>query len=38
MVKVSAEGCSASCGSGAYFEPVLVDRRGSCSLLRPEEK
>ncbi|MGE5640849.1 MAG: hypothetical protein ACM30H_12220 [Clostridia bacterium] len=38
MVKVSAEGCSASCGSGAYFEPVLVDRRGGCALLRPEEK
>ena len=38
MVMVSAENCTAACGSAAYFEPVLVDRRGSCVLLRPEER
>lgn len=38
MVKISAENCSAACASGAYFEPMLVDRRGSCMLLRPEER
>ena len=34
-VRVTAEGCSALCGSQGYLEPVLVDRRGSCQLLRP---
>jgi hypothetical protein len=37
-VKVEAQGCSAACGSGAYLEPMLVDRRGNCQLLRPEGK
>jgi hypothetical protein len=36
MVKVAAEGCGEHCGSQAYLEPVLVERRGSCRLLRPE--
>ena len=34
-VRVSAENCSSYCGSQAYFEPLLVDRRGRCELLRP---
>jgi hypothetical protein len=37
-VKVAAEGCSKLCGSEAYLEPLLVDRRGHCRLLRPEAK
>ena len=35
-IRVSAENCAEVCGSQAYFEPVLVDRRGACRLLRPE--
>jgi len=38
QVKVSAEGCAQYCGSEAYLEPLLVDRRGNCRLLRPEAK
>ena len=37
-VKVAAEGCARLCGSEAYLEPLLVDRRGRCRLLRPEAK
>ena len=37
-VKVAAEGCAQLCGSDAYLEPLLVDRRGHCRLLRPEAK
>ncbi|MBV8033380.1 MAG: hypothetical protein JO035_17850 [Betaproteobacteria bacterium] len=37
-VKVSAENCASACGSGAYLEPMLVDRRGGCTLLRPRER
>jgi hypothetical protein len=37
-VRVVAEGCSATCGSQGYLEPVLVDRRGSCQLLRPQAR
>ncbi len=37
-VKVSAENCAAQCGSEAYLEPLLVDRRGNCRLLRPEAR
>jgi hypothetical protein len=37
-VKVAAESCAAACGSQAYFEPLLVDRRGNCRLLRPEAR
>jgi len=32
-VRVSAEDCAAFCGSQAWFEPVLVDRRGECRLM-----
>lgn len=35
VVRVAAEGCAASCGSQAYLEPMLIDRRGACQLLRP---
>jgi hypothetical protein len=37
-VKVAAEGCAQLCGSAAYLESLLVDRRGHCRLLRPEAK
>ena len=37
-VKVSAENCAAQCGSEAYLESLLVDRRGNCRLLRPEAR
>jgi hypothetical protein len=36
FVRVTAEGCSEACGSQAYLEPVLVDRRGNCQLLRQQ--
>jgi hypothetical protein len=36
FVKVSAENCAAQCGSEAYLEQLLVDKRGHCRLLRPE--
>ena len=35
FVRVAAENCSALCGSQAYLEPVLIDRRGACRLLHP---
>jgi hypothetical protein len=38
QVKVAAEGCSQLCGSAAYLEPLLVDRRGHCRLMRPDAK
>jgi hypothetical protein len=37
-VRVVAEDCAAMCGSQAYLEPVLVDRRGNCQLLRPQSR
>jgi hypothetical protein len=37
-VRVSAENCAEFCGSQAYFEPVLVDRREGCQLLRPQSR
>ena len=37
-VKVAAEGCTQVCGSEAYLEPLLVDKRGNCRLLRAEVK
>jgi hypothetical protein len=37
-VRVSAENCSERCGSQAYLEPLLIDRRGNCRLLRPESR
>lgn len=38
FVRVAAEDCTAHCGSQAYLEPVLVDRRGGCTLLRPQAR
>jgi hypothetical protein len=37
-VRVAAENCNELCGSQAYLEPLLVDRRGACRLLRPETR
>jgi len=37
-VRVTAEDCAAMCGSQGYLEPVLVDRRGHCQLLRPQTR
>ena len=34
FVVLSAESCAAQCGPEAYLEPLLVDRRGNCELLR----
>jgi hypothetical protein len=31
---LSADGCTAQCGPEAYLEPLLIDRRGNCELLR----
>ena len=38
FVRVTAENCAAMCGPQAYLEPMLVDRRGNCQLLRPQSK
>jgi hypothetical protein len=38
FVRVTAEDCAAMCGPQAYLEPLLVDRRGNCQLLRPQTK
>ena len=35
FVAIAAENCAQACGSEAYLEPMLVDRRGNCQLLRP---
>jgi hypothetical protein len=37
-VRVTAEDCAAMCGSQGYLEPMLIDRRGSCELLRPASR
>lgn len=34
FVVVSAEDCAAQCAAEAHIEPLLVDRRGNCELLR----
>ena len=34
FVMLSAEGCNSQCGAEAYLEPLLIDRRGTCELLR----
>jgi hypothetical protein len=36
FLMVRAEGCAQRCGSQAFLEPLLVDRRGQCRLLHPE--
>ncbi|HUQ26873.1 MAG TPA: hypothetical protein VM140_14510 [Burkholderiales bacterium] len=37
-VRVAAENCAELCGSQAFLEPLLVDKRGACRLLRPETR
>jgi hypothetical protein len=37
-VRVTAEDCAAMCGSQGYLEPMLLDRRGNCQLLRPAQR
>lgn len=37
-VKVAAENCAQQCGPDGALEPILVDRRGNCRLLRPEAR
>jgi len=34
LVVVSADECAAHCAAEAHIEPLLVDRRGNCELLR----
>jgi hypothetical protein len=38
FVRITAEDCAAMCGSQAYLEPLFVDRRGACQLIRPAQK
>ncbi len=38
QVMVTAQNCAQLCGSEAYLEPMLIDRRGHCRLLRPEAR
>ena len=35
FVTIGAESCVQLCGSEAYLEPMLIDPRGNCQLLRP---
>lgn len=37
-VRVAAENCAELCGSQAYLEPLLIDKRGACRLMRPETR
>ena len=37
-VWLSSTDCAEQCGSQAYLEPMVIDRRGYCRLLRPEAK
>jgi hypothetical protein len=36
FIWLAAGNCADQCGSQAYLEPVVIDRRGYCRLLRPE--
>jgi len=38
VVRITAADCSALCGSQAYLEPMLIDRRGGCQLIRPQAR
>jgi hypothetical protein len=38
VVRVTAEDCAAMCAPQAYLEPLFVDRRGSCQLIRPAQR
>lgn len=37
-IRVVADDCAAYCASQAYFEPLLVDKRGGCMLTTPKER
>ena len=37
-VRLAAENCIEQCGSQAYLEPLLIDRRGNCRLLHTEAR
>jgi hypothetical protein len=37
-VTVTADNCAERCGSEAYLEPLLVDRRGQCRMLHQEPR
>jgi len=37
-VRVLAENCSAMCSPQGALEPLLIDRRGNCQLLRPQPR
>ena len=36
--RLAAENCAEQCGSQAYLEPLFIDRRGNCQLLRGESR
>jgi hypothetical protein len=36
--RIAAENCTEQCGSQAYLEPLLIDRRSNCRLLRSESR
>ncbi|HZE61228.1 MAG TPA: hypothetical protein VE085_11795 [Burkholderiales bacterium] len=36
--RLAAENCTEQCGSQAYLEPLFIDRRGNCLLLRGESR
>jgi hypothetical protein len=38
VVRIAVEDCAQMCGSQGYLEPVLIDRRGNCQLLRPQAR
>ena len=37
-VRLVAENCTDQCGSQAYVEPLFIDRRGNCQLLRGDSR
>jgi hypothetical protein len=37
FVRVTADGCAEMCGSQGYLEPVLIDKRGHCQVVRPQQ-
>jgi hypothetical protein len=37
-VRLASENCAEQCGSQAYLEPLFIDRRGNCQLLRGESR
>ena len=37
-VRIAAEDCVEQCGSQCYLEPLLIDRRGNCRLMRSDSR